>query len=191
MRYNGTNFILQGEGASGNATASDLISGKTASVDAGDIVGTMANRGAVSITPSVAQQSILVGYHNGGGVVKAIEFRAGDYVLGSVLASKSNQATYYQKMFSITIGLGGVVRVKFTLQNQYTVIRGRIFINGVAVGIERRQTSGATEYAQDFTVNIGDNIALYCYCEYTSGVYSAAANFKICSDINYVAIIDS
>ena len=44
VRYNGTNFILQGEGASGNATASDLLSGKTASTDAGDITGTMANR---------------------------------------------------------------------------------------------------------------------------------------------------
>jgi hypothetical protein len=40
MRYNGINFILQGEGASGNATASDLYSGKTASVDAGEIIGT-------------------------------------------------------------------------------------------------------------------------------------------------------
>ncbi|HCF71936.1 MAG TPA: hypothetical protein DER33_10220 [Syntrophomonas sp.] len=44
LRYNGTNFILQGEGASGNAAASDLLSGKTASTDAGDITGTMANR---------------------------------------------------------------------------------------------------------------------------------------------------
>lgn len=45
MRYNGANFILQGEGASGNAIASDLLSGKTASVDAGDIVGTLALTG--------------------------------------------------------------------------------------------------------------------------------------------------
>ena len=44
LRYNGTNFILQGEGASGNAAASDLLSGKTASPDAGDITGTMPNR---------------------------------------------------------------------------------------------------------------------------------------------------
>lgn len=41
LRYNGTNFIIQGEGASGNATASDLISGKTATVDAGEITGTL------------------------------------------------------------------------------------------------------------------------------------------------------
>src|SRR5690606_38364346 len=42
--YDGTNFILQGEGGNGNATAADLLIGKTASVDAGDIVGTMPNR---------------------------------------------------------------------------------------------------------------------------------------------------
>lgn len=71
LRYNGTteNFILQGEGASGNAIASDLLSGKTASTDAGDIVGTMMNRGAVNITPSAVNQAISEGYHNGAGVV--------------------------------------------------------------------------------------------------------------------------
>ena len=41
MRYNGANFILQGEGGSGNATADDILARKTASTDAGDIVGTM------------------------------------------------------------------------------------------------------------------------------------------------------
>ena len=51
LRYDGTNFILQGEGGSGNALASDLLSGKTASVDAGDITGTMPNNGART-TPS-------------------------------------------------------------------------------------------------------------------------------------------
>ena len=44
LRYNGTNFVLQGEGGAGNAVASDLLSGKTASTDAGDIVGTMPDR---------------------------------------------------------------------------------------------------------------------------------------------------
>lgn len=43
FRYDGVNFILQGEGGSGNAIASDLLSGKTASTDAGDITGTMPN----------------------------------------------------------------------------------------------------------------------------------------------------
>lgn len=70
LRYDGTNFILQGEGGSGNATASDLLSGKTASTDAGDIIGTMPDNGAVIITPSTVNQTIANGRHNGSGYVK-------------------------------------------------------------------------------------------------------------------------
>jgi hypothetical protein len=42
FRYNATtgNFIVQGEGGSGNATAADIVAGKTASTDVGDIIGT-------------------------------------------------------------------------------------------------------------------------------------------------------
>lgn len=73
LRYDGTNFILQGEGGSGNATASDLLSGKTASTDAGDIVGTMQNRATVaySITTQGGQYIVPEGYHNGLGKVTA------------------------------------------------------------------------------------------------------------------------
>ncbi|MGE5631698.1 MAG: phage tail protein [Caulobacteraceae bacterium] len=67
LRYDGANFILQGEGASGNATASDLLSGKTASTDAGDIVGTMPNNGSLgTIIPSTVNQNIPAGYTSGG-----------------------------------------------------------------------------------------------------------------------------
>ena len=45
LKYNTTsgNFILQGSDSSGNATPADLLAGKTASTDAGDIVGSMPN----------------------------------------------------------------------------------------------------------------------------------------------------
>jgi hypothetical protein len=43
LRYDGVNFMLQGEGAGGNAIAAHLLAGETASTDAGDIVGTMVN----------------------------------------------------------------------------------------------------------------------------------------------------
>ncbi len=39
--YDGSNFIVQGEGASGNAVTSDLLLGKTASTDVGEIVGSI------------------------------------------------------------------------------------------------------------------------------------------------------
>lgn len=71
LRYNGTNFILQGEGASGNAAASDLLSGKTASTDAGEITGTMPNRAGdnANLASSVSGTTLKLrapnGYYDG------------------------------------------------------------------------------------------------------------------------------
>lgn len=45
MRYNGTNFILQGSDSAGNATPGDVLSGKTFSNgEDTDLVGTMPSR---------------------------------------------------------------------------------------------------------------------------------------------------
>ncbi|XWN51255.1 hypothetical protein L0P96_08435 [Anoxybacillus flavithermus] len=72
FRYNAStgNFIIQGEGGSGNAQPSDVLSGKTFTNDAGEQVGTMVNRGAMIITPTTSDRPIPQGYHNGSGVVK-------------------------------------------------------------------------------------------------------------------------
>lgn len=71
FRYNAStgNFILQGEGGSGNAQPSDVLSGKTFMNDIGEQVGTMPNRGAYNITPGTSNITIPAGYHNGSGVV--------------------------------------------------------------------------------------------------------------------------
>ena len=73
LRYNGTNFILQGEGGSGNAQPSDVLSGKTFTNDAGEQVGTMPNRGNVNqtLTNQGQEYTIPQGYHGGGGKVTA------------------------------------------------------------------------------------------------------------------------
>lgn len=63
------NFILQGKGGGGgNATAAQLLSGKTATVDSGTITGTMPDKTAagIIITPSTADQAIPQGYYPGG-----------------------------------------------------------------------------------------------------------------------------
>lgn len=73
VRYNGTNFILQGEGGSGTAQPSEVLTGKTFSNDLGDYTGTMPNRGNVSATLTQQGQEYIVpaGYHAGAGKVKA------------------------------------------------------------------------------------------------------------------------
>jgi len=70
VRYNGTNFILQGEVGVGTAQPGDVLSGKTFTNDSGLQTGTMPNNGAVVITPGTSDIAIPAGYHNGSGYVK-------------------------------------------------------------------------------------------------------------------------
>jgi|GEM_PF-4029840 len=69
--YNGTNFIIQGEGGEyGTAVATDVLTGKTIGTDSGLISGSMPNQGAFDITIQSYGQSINIpyGFHNGGRV---------------------------------------------------------------------------------------------------------------------------
>lgn len=65
--------VLAGGGAIGDATAADVLSGKTFSnAQAAGITGTMVNNGAVSQTINAGQSyTIPEGYHNGNGTVSA------------------------------------------------------------------------------------------------------------------------
>jgi len=85
----------------GTAAVGDVLSGKTFSSSAGlGATGTMANNGAVSITPGTGSQSIAAGYHNGSGSVAGdADLVAGNIasgvnifgVTGTVTAGSSNQ----------------------------------------------------------------------------------------------------
>ena len=130
MRYNGTNFILQGSDAAGDATPGDVISGKTFSNDGGEqtgtleltgdavaanvlssktfyntnaktkVTGSMINRGAITITPGKTAQNIPAGYHNGSG-----------YVVGDADLKAENIKSGVN-IFNIigTLGAGGFVK---------------------------------------------------------------------------------
>ena len=71
VRYNGTNFILQGSDSAGDAAPGDVLTGKTFSNDEDiEITGTMPNRGAVNHTLAInGTYTIPAGYHNGAGKV--------------------------------------------------------------------------------------------------------------------------
>lgn len=72
FRYDGVNFIVQGEGASGNAVASDLLSGKTADTDAGPIVGSM---------PAQAGNTSALSYNNSQTGNLWVRIPAGAYIV--------------------------------------------------------------------------------------------------------------
>lgn len=87
--YDGTNFILQGEGGEyGTAVASDVLAPKTIGTEAGIVVGTMPNRGAQMITPGQTEQPIQQGYHNGSGKVDPVLFNAAKVLADTTIAGK-------------------------------------------------------------------------------------------------------
>lgn len=77
--------------ATGNATAADILAGKTASNANGPLTGSMPNRGAVLITPGPSDQAILAGYHNGAGKVAGVPVPAANVLTGTTIAGTPGQ----------------------------------------------------------------------------------------------------
>ena len=175
MAYNITtgNFILQGEGGSGDAIASDLLLGKKASTDAGDIVGT-------KDLSNLLSSNILNGVSIGGvtGNVVAITLNVGDATVvedTTVYTTKSTSPVQFGK--KITMLLGGNVRIKFsiytssTAQNTTLESKGQIYKNGVAVGtIQQNAYNYAVAFSQDFSCVPGDYFQIYMFT--TSATYT-------------------
>ena len=86
MRYNGTNFILQGSDAAGNATPADILSGKTATTDAGEITGTIPSKSAQTYTAGTTDQTIAAGQHLSG--IQTIKGDA-NLLASNILSGKS------------------------------------------------------------------------------------------------------
>lgn len=96
LRYNVTNgnFIVQGKGGGGDATTADLLAGKTATVDSGQITGTMPDKtgAGIILTPSGADQAIPQGYYPGGigdGKVAAVVVPVANVLSGTTIAGQA------------------------------------------------------------------------------------------------------
>jgi len=109
-------------GASGNATAADLLTGYTASVNSGPISGSMPNEGAVTLTPSgTGTVAIPAGYHNGSGVVAQVSVPTADVLTGTTIAGvagtmPNNGAPTLQPGSTLPVGYysGGAVATPTT-----------------------------------------------------------------------------
>lgn len=87
LRYDGVNFILQGEGGEyGTAVASDVLAGKTIGTESGLIVGTMPERGVVTFTPSNVDRTISEGHYAVGSKVNKVSFDASKLLAGTTVA---------------------------------------------------------------------------------------------------------
>ena len=90
----------------------------------------------------------------------------------------------YEKDKDITFNeVDGTITVKFDLKddNGSGGCYGKIYKNGVAVGIERQEGSGNwTTYSENFAVETGDEIQLYTkYDDGGGGVGGLCKNFRL------------
>lgn len=123
LRYDGSNFILQGEGASGNAAASDLLSGKTATTDAGEITGNIPINEAINHSlPINGTYNIPYGHHNGSGKVT------------QSITSKS-AATYTPGTFDQTIAAGQYLSGAQTVKGDANLVPAKILTGNTIFGV--------------------------------------------------------
>ncbi len=135
LKYNSTsgNFILQGSDSSGNATPVDLLAGKTASVDAGDIVGSMPDRNSadtaasnISTTPGRLYLKPQTGYYDQAGPTSWIYKDDPNFVAANIASGKS--------IFGLAGSFSGKRWASGTALNSEVAAFGCYYANGGAVG---------------------------------------------------------
>lgn len=174
MRYNGTAFIVLGKGGGGNATASQLLSGYTATVDSGQIVGTILNNGDYVGNPVyISDNSTLPkGYYNS--ITFKIPILAGDnYVVNSATTTTLTSLLSLTKVREMSFNQTGTYRIVFTLtgahnskSSEYSAedfpAKAQIYVNNIARGTVRNTGgSGTITYTEDISLNAGDLIEIF------------------------------
>ena len=100
----------------------------------------------------------------------------------------SDQLTYEKYKEIEFNNFDGDITVKFDLQMVFgsDMIYGRIYINGVAVGTERKvSNAGYTTFSEDISVSQGDLVQLYCHMQ--DDVHDGQArNFRLYYDSSLV-----
>ncbi len=189
LRYDGTNFILQGEGASGDAIASDLLSGKTATVDAGEITGTMPNHSALSVIPGKESQNFSEGYYSDITVQKNQTVVASDTLQLSITTFfNSLQQNSYITHRRIVIGIPGIVRIKFKLRvitegaTAYFQIRKGESTPYTVISTDTTTSTSYVEFYYDIAVQSGDIYSFWAKSSH-SGMYISYGEVMLCYDI--------
>ena len=184
LRYNGTNFILQGKGGvtlTGNAGVGDTRLNKTFyNTDAKTkLTGTL---NLSNVTAGNIKKDVVID-----GVTGTLEpmLTEGGTLLVDNSTERAMFETSFVKLKEFRINGSGKIRTSFGLKVNGTEGYGRIYKNGVAIGIERSTTSNVyTIYTEDFIVINNDLIQLYVKHNNSSGGQTFVAGFKI-----YVAVL--
>ncbi|MFS1511892.1 hypothetical protein VQL36_05570 [Chengkuizengella sp. SCS-71B] len=165
FRYNNGNFILQGEGGSGNAQSNQVLSGSSFSNDEGEQTGSMPNNGQRIITPSTVNQAIPGGYHNGlGYVVGDVNLTAENIreeinvfgVGGTLVEAQPNHATLYK------------------IYNSPTKPEDGASFNEEIIRVDKKVSM--ISFATDFNNSIADPDEAYTYVGFHSDVFTSTSD---------------
>ncbi|HEV7282291.1 MAG TPA: hypothetical protein VGN57_18965 [Pirellulaceae bacterium] len=119
-------------------------------------------------------------------------FVAGTAVLAQAAAAVTVQNTGYTKKKEIRVNMGGTIRVSFNLRvaSALGTAKGRIYVNGVAVGTERTNSStGGVDYTEDITVVAGDLVQLYISDNMTNHLVTAESFTLLASKVPSATVI--
>lgn len=156
VRYDGTSFILQGEGGEyGTAVAGDVLTGKTIGTESGIVEGTL--------------------------VLNELVVSPGDQVLLASPNEVSLTNSSFIKVKEIISNFdAGTVRLKFEIKIiSNNTVYAQIYKNGVAVGTLRSSTSNLyTAFSEDIVFSKGDLIQLYART-FTASSSVQVRNFQI------------
>ncbi len=197
--YNGTAFILQGEGGEyGTAVAADVLAGKTIGTENGIFSGLIQNNGATNLQASLTSDILIPsGYYNGEGKVIRAGFTAGSInKLFVETATLSTNQTVYTKLVEKTVHLNGTYRITFTLGSSTNnqSVYARIYINGIPSGQEReRPFTDAIPFSENIFCSSGDKIQIYARSTNSSvsarliATYSEWESFSIAINERFIS----
>lgn len=180
FRYDGTNFILQGEGGEyGTATAVEVLSGYTLGTENGLVNGLLSLTGTATVEDVISGKTFYSTDAKSkltGALSPPFVMQAGDtpYISWN---DNSVTSTTPTKVKSATLNVSGKYRISFKFHNQNgSTSYGQIYKNGVAYGIKRTVASGTdVQFTEDLDFNAGDEIALYFWSILYATWYSACS----------------
>lgn len=116
---------------------------------------------------------------------------ASDTLRVSADTERSYKGETYTKLKEIVSNVTGTVRVSFDLKHSSDngpAVKARIYVNGVAVGIERLTSYAPYKtYTEDITIRQGDLIQVYA--RGTSTQHAIIRNFRVFYDVRNTPIV--
>ncbi|MGE8037823.1 hypothetical protein [Lysinibacillus sp. NPDC093692] len=174
VRYRDGAFILQGEGGSGNAVANDIRKGKTATSDIGDITGSL---DLSQLTAGNIRKGVTIDGVQG----TVVPLGAGDFYVYKYPAAYNVWQTKFTKIMGCRVAVGSTYRVRFNIwASSNNTCRGKIYVNGVPIGIERSVYDRTASYfTEDITVKDGDLIEIWAMQDNNTEYYSSVQSFDL------------